>query len=139
MTNPEVPRVLETITGPDTLEAIQGVLDDVWASREVPELVRMHTELAVSEIAANIIEHSGDGQPVRLRMHVEVSADAVAITFTDNGRPAPVDMTQLSMPDDMAERGRGLAIAFRVLDELSYRRDRDGNHWTLIRRRHASE
>ena len=32
------------------------------------------------------------------------------------------------------EGGRGLAIAFRVLDELSYRRDDEGNHWTLVHR-----
>jgi serine/threonine-protein kinase RsbW len=44
-----------------------------------------------------------------------------------------VDLSQTAMPDETSERGRGLAIASRVLDELSYHRDSDGNHWTLIR------
>lgn len=99
-----------------------------------PETVRIHTDLAVSEIGANIIEHSGDGNPVRLRMKVELVPDVVRVTFTDNGHPAPVDLSMVSMPDEMSERGRGLAIAFRVLDETSYRRDGEGNHWTLVRR-----
>lgn len=134
MTGVDSERILETTTGPDTLEAIQNVLDELWSTGDVPDLVRMHTELAVSEIGANIIEHSGDGIPVRLRMAAQLCPDVVRITFTDDGHPAPVDLSQLSMPDEMSERGRGLAIAFRVLDELSYRRDCEGNHWTLVHR-----
>jgi len=134
MTNPDARRVLETTTGPETLEEIQRILDELWSAHDIPELVRMHTDLAVSEIGANIIEHSGDGGPVRLRMEVEVVPGVVRVTFTDNGHPAPVDLSQVAMPDEMSERGRGLAIAYRVLDELSYRRDGEGNHWTLVRR-----
>ena len=134
MTGPDRHRVLETTTGPDTLQEIQRLLDEMWEANDVPEMARMYADLAVSEIGANIIEHSGDGTPVRLRMDVEVLTDVVRITFTDDGHPAPVDLTRVAMPDEMSERGRGLAIAYRVLDELSYRRDREGNHWTLVRR-----
>ncbi|MCV7366907.1 anti-sigma regulatory factor [Mycolicibacterium duvalii] len=134
MTGPEQHRVLETRTGEDTLERIQQVLDETWAAHEIPDIARMHVELAVSEIASNIIEHSADGKPVRLRMEVALLPDAVRITFTDDGHAAPVDLSTVAMPDDTAERGRGLAIAHRVLDEISYRRDADGNHWTLVRR-----
>ena len=67
-------------------------------------------------------------------MEGQVLADGIRIMFTDDGLPARVDLSHTTMPDEMAERGRGLAIASRVLDELSYRRDSDGNHWTLLRR-----
>ena len=133
MTGPDR-RVLDTTTGPDTLREIQQLLDELWEANDVPEMARMYVDLAVSEIGANIIEHSGDGKSVRLQMDVELHPDTVQITFTDNGHPAPVDLTQVAMPDEMASRGRGLAIAYRVLDELSYRRDHAGNHWTLVRR-----
>ncbi|HEY9263216.1 MAG TPA: ATP-binding protein [Mycobacterium sp.] len=134
MTHSEKRRVLETVTGPETLEEIQQILDEMWSAHDIPEQVRMHTDLAVSEIGANIIEHSGDGNPVRLRVEVEVVPDVVRVSFTDDGHPAPVDLSRVEMPDEMSERGRGLAIAFRVLDELSYRRDDEGNHWTLVHR-----
>jgi serine/threonine-protein kinase RsbW len=125
---------MEAVTGPDTLAEIQQTLDLALGNDEVSEYTKMCVELAVSEIATNIIEYSGDGDPVRLHMAVDVHADAVTVKFTDDGHPAPVDLSQVSMPDEAAEGGRGLALAFRVLDELSYTRDKDGNHWTLVRR-----
>jgi serine/threonine-protein kinase RsbW len=131
--------VLETTTGPETLDAIQRVLDEVWRTHDVPEIVRIHMDLAASEIGANIIEHSGAGRPVRLRMEVRMLPDAVQATFNDDGRPARIDLSGAALPDDLAERGRGLAMAHRVLDELSYRRDDQGNHWTLVRRRTMDE
>lgn len=127
--------VLDTTTGPETLDAVQRTLDTVWAAHDVDEVVRIHMDLAAGEIAANIIEHSGGGRPVRLRMEVELDADAVRATFLDDGHPSPVDLAEVRMPDELSDRGRGLAIAHRVLDELSYRRDGEGNHWTLVRSR----
>jgi serine/threonine-protein kinase RsbW len=126
---------MEAMTGPDTLTEIQSTLDLAWADEDVSDYAKMCIELAVSEIGTNIIEYSGDGKPVRLRMVVEVAPDAIAVTFTDDGHPAPIDLNRVSMPDEASEGGRGLAIAHRVLDELSYSRDRDGNHWTLKRQR----
>ncbi|BBY18146.1 ATP-binding protein [Mycolicibacterium litorale] len=125
--------VLETTTGPDTLDAVQRTLDTLWAAHDVDEMVRIHMDLAAGEIAANIVEHSGDGEPVRLRMEVELDADRVRTTFLDDGHPSPVDLAEVRMPEELSDRGRGLAIAHRVLDELSYRRDGEGNHWTLVR------
>jgi serine/threonine-protein kinase RsbW len=133
MTNAEPAWVLETTTGPDTLDAIQRTLDAAWSAQPVSEMVRIHMDLAAGEIGANIVEHSADGRPVRLRMEVELLADAVRTTFTDDGHPTPIEIAGAAMPDEMSDRGRGLAIAHRVLDELTYRRDRDGNHWTLVR------
>lgn len=125
--------VLETTTGPDALAAIQATLDRLWAAHDIDDVVSMHMDLAAGEIAANIVEHSGGGQAVRLRMEVALLPDAVRVTFFDDGHPAPVNLTAVAMPDEMSDRGRGLAIAHRVLNELSYRRGADGNHWTLIR------
>lgn len=127
--------VLETVTGPDTLALLQQTLDQAWSAEDVLAETRMSIELAVSEIGSNIIEHSGDGAPVRLRMVVTVVRGTVTVTFTDDGRPAAVDLTRMEMPDAMSERGRGLPIVHRVLDELSFSRDDDGNRWTLVRRR----
>jgi serine/threonine-protein kinase RsbW len=43
-----------------------------------------------------------------------------------------VDLAAAIMPDDMAERGRGLALAQAALRLLSYFRDEVGNHWRLV-------
>ncbi|BCI51190.1 anti-sigma regulatory factor [Mycolicibacterium litorale] len=133
MATPESSVVLETTTGPDTLDAVQRTLDALWAAHEVDEMVRIHMDLAAGEIAANIVEHSGGGDAVRLRMEATLDGNAVRTTFLDDGHPSPVDLTEVRMPEELSDRGRGLAIAHRVLDELSYRRDGEGNHWTLVR------
>jgi serine/threonine-protein kinase RsbW len=36
------------------------------------------------------------------------------------------------MPDEVAERGRGLAMAQAALRLLAYFRDELGNHWRLV-------
>ncbi len=126
---------MEVVTGPGTLAQIQHTLELAWSEEDVSEYTRMCVELAVSEIGTNIIAYSGDGQPVRLHMVVDVRPDRIAVALTDDGHPAPIDLARMSMPDETSERGRGLALAHRVLDELSYGRDQRGNHWTLVRRR----
>ncbi|MET0704160.1 MAG: ATP-binding protein [Mycobacterium sp.] len=128
-------RVLETVTGPDTLTELQHTLDLVWAAEEVPDYTRLCMDLAVSEIGTNIIEHSGSGQPMQLRMVVTLLPDTVSVVLSDDGHPIVIDLSQTAMPGDFSDRGRGLAIAHRVLDELRYTRNDAGNRWLLMRRR----
>ena len=116
---------------PDPLGAIQGELDSLWLNHpHVPDDVR--TQMS---IAANIVEHTGGRQPVRIRMGSEVVGDQVHVEFTDDGPPVDIGLTSVAMPDEMSERGRGLALAQTVLDQLAYRCDDFGNHWTLISQR----
>ena len=126
--------VLETTTGPETLAALQEMLDGVYAAHDVPDSVRMSMDLAVGEVGANIIEHAAAGASVSLRAEVIVSGSAVTTTLIDGGKPARIDLSKVGLPDELAESGRGLAIALAVLDELSYRRDEAGNRWTLVSR-----
>ena len=131
MSLPE-PYLLETIAGPGTLDEIQALVERAWASNaHVPSRVRMEVGIAIAEIAANIVEHSAQGRPIRMRMELRVEPGDVRVEFTDEGVPAHVDLGSVRLPDDMAERGRGLALATTALSTLEYRRDRL-NHWTLI-------
>ena len=127
------PAVVETVTGPGTLDEIHDALDSVWlAHARVPDEVRMRMAIAAAEIGANIIEHAARGHSIQMRMEARVLPHAVEIVFIDHGPEVHVDLTDLSLPDDMAERSRGLALARSVLGELSYRRWGSTNRWTLI-------
>lgn len=128
--------VLDTPTGPGTLDEIHRCLDEMWlAHPELPEVVCHQLSMAAAEIGANIIEHSRPGQPVWMRMQLRLLAQEVDIVFTDDGDAAHVDLATVTMPDTTAESGRGLAIAKACLDRLTYRRDSTGNHWTLAVKR----
>lgn len=127
--------MLEELTRPETLELIHGLLAEVFAEHGIDGRDSMQFELAVVEIGANIIEHSRSGEEVTLRLEVEVAADRMEARYSDDGNPVRVDLDAVALPDDFAERGRGLAIAINVLDELAYRRADGKNHWRLVRNR----
>lgn len=117
----------------DPLAAVHSQLDALWSIHpRIPDGIRMQVEIATAEVAANIVEHTGIGHPLRIRMSACVIDDRAHIEFTDNGPPADIDLTKVAMPDDMAERGRGLAMSQALLDELAFRCDETGNHWTLV-------
>ena len=121
---------------PDPLGAIQAELDSLWlAHPHVPDDVRTQMSIAAAEIGANIVEHTGGSQPVAIKMGSELVGDQVHVTFTDDGPPVDIDLASVTMPAATAERGRGLAMAQTVLDQLAYRCDDLGNQWTLISKR----
>jgi len=121
---------LNIAAGPGTLGDVQTALDTFWSHHdEVPTGVRLEVGIAAAEIAANILEHGCAGE---LQMDIAVVADEVQVEFTDSGDPAEIDLFLIRMPDEMAERGRGLALAQATLRLLSYFRDELGNHWRLV-------
>lgn len=129
--------VLDTMAGPATLSEIDKVLTGVWsACTHVPQRIRLQVGIAVAEIGANIIEHAGQSRDLRMRMEVNVLHDAVHVSFVDDGIPAKVDLDAVKRVDELAERGRGLAMAQEVLDRLCYRRSWV-NHWTLVSKQFA--
>ena len=97
----------------------------------MPSEVRVEVGIAAGEIAANILEHGCAGE---LQMEIAVFSNEVHVEFTDGGNPAEVDLFRIRMPDETAERGRGLALAQSALRLLAYFRDELGNHWRLVSR-----
>ncbi len=125
------------MTGFAALDEIGTMLERMWSTHgHVPLPVRTQVAIAVGEIGANIIEHAAQGGPVRLRFEVLVLRDEVRVFFTDHGSPAQIDLTSAAMPEQMAESGRGLALANAVLHRLDYIRGW-ANHWLLVSKRFA--
>lgn len=126
------PWIYDAPTGWSTLDEIEDMLDRMWSVNfHVPGAVRMEVGIAAAEIAANIVEHAGSGRTVRIRMEAYVGLNEVRVDFTDDGSPTEVRLDKVCLPDEMAETGRGLALAQAVLQTLSYRR-KGINHWTLV-------
>ena len=121
---------VDTAAVPAALSEIQQALETSWSLHdEVPSRVRMEVGIAAAEIATNIVEHSSVDS---LRMELWVLPDEVQVEFIDSGDPVAVDLNSVRMPDEMTERGRGLALAQAAMRLLSYSRDEVGNHWKLV-------
>ena len=116
--------------GPEALDSVQAALDAFWSDHdEVPSGVRVEVGIAAAEVAANILEHGCAGE---LQMEIALRSEEVHVEFTDSGDPAEIDLFHVRMPDETAERGRGLALAQAALRLLAYFRDELGNHWRLV-------
>lgn len=87
-------------------------------------------ELAVSEIAANIIEHV---RPRTIRFRVAAQPRGVVAEFTDSGRGWLRQLRPAARVERGAERGRGLSLAWTAVDELAYERTGKTNRWRLMK------
>jgi serine/threonine-protein kinase RsbW len=128
--------IVETPHGPNALQKFRKTLTAIWVAHpEVPASIRTEIGIASGEIAANIIEHSGKNRSGQIRMEVLIQTGQVRVRFFDDGLKLDVDLDSVRLPHEMAERGRGLAIARAVLNQLHYASTGQWNCWTLISER----
>ena len=122
---------------PEMIELVHAVLEQLWeANEDVAVADRARFEMAVIEILGNIIEPPPQSDPPAAgsrRFDIAVAAPATALveSFGDNGLPMSIDLSAVAMPDELAESGRGLALAMAAVDDLTYDRENGRNHWRL--------
>ncbi|WP_127554089.1 SpoIIE family protein phosphatase [Actinoplanes sp. OR16] len=112
---------------PERLTILRRRLEDFLAAHEVPENDSFDLVMAVSEAAANAIEHPLDPAEQAIVVEASHTGDAVVVTVRDSGRWRPAT--------DAGFRGRGLAL-IGALTELSVHRTPDGTAVTLRRPLH---
>jgi serine/threonine-protein kinase RsbW len=126
---------------PEIMELVHALVEQLWlAHDDVSETDRNRFETAVIEIFGNIVEHAYALEPttedggVMRRFDVCLAAtdDRLLAAFGDNGLPSALDLSDVAMPDELSEGGRGLALATALLDDLSYERIEGRNHWNLV-------
>jgi len=127
--------------GLPSLDLVYPALEQLWEAHDgVPLRERMRLETAVVEIFVNIVQHAyradradpAEQDARRLDLVLAASDAGIGATFSDNGEPAEIDLSQVTMPDTESESGRGLAMALAALDDLSYERIGGRNRWHLL-------
>lgn len=123
------------------VDQTHDLLQELWGQvPEVGDLDRIRIETAVAEIIGNIVRHTRrldapGSDSRRVQVSVWCSDDEVGAEFVDNGLPAAIDLSDVTMPDLDAESGRGLALALAAVDQLDYERSSGRNLWRLSCRR----
>jgi serine/threonine-protein kinase RsbW len=125
---------------PEGIDLVQDRLAAFWSHDEsVSPADRMRLELAVVEVVANIVEHAftvdADQGGRLLTVELVLTADHVEAVLSDNGVPVAIDLGAVTMPDEDATSGRGLALAVAAVDEVAYERIDGRNRWRLVCRR----
>jgi signal transduction histidine kinase/DNA-binding response OmpR family regulator len=116
--------VLRLPADPTRLSVVRRRLEDFLTAHDVPENDIFDVLVAVSEAAANAIEHPLEPAEPVITVEAAVTADAVLVTVRDTGRWRP--------STGAGFRGRGLAL-IGALSELSVARTEAGTAVTLRR------
>lgn len=124
---------LELAADYDATRAIGPWLKDALAALEAPQAERAgELELAVHELAVNIIDHAYDEAErdgATYRIDLTRSDDDICIDFIDDGRqftpPAP-------RSDEPTVGGYGLMIVEQLASTVTYERRAAQNRWTLV-------
>lgn len=123
---------------PEILDLVHGMIEHLWTTHpDVTDRDRARFEMSVIEILGNIVEHAyrADVETTsgrRFQIVLAATEDRLVAHLADNGLPVGLDLSGAVMPDELAESGRGLALATAALDDLSYRRAGDRNLWDLL-------
>lgn len=129
----------EASAQPACLDELHAALDRLWAQApDVEERARMRFATAVSEVLGNVVVHgrTGAGAIPSVRVSLQAGTDGLRAELLDDGVALDPDAALNELPeDDLAESGRGLALARAALDELHYVREDGGNRWELVIRR----
>lgn len=128
---------------PEMMDLVHAMLEQLWTNHAgVPDADRFRFEMAVMEILGNIVEHSyrmehpetgsDTGVARRFDISLGVTDRELVASFEDNGMPVALDLSNVTMPEEDAESGRGLALAQAAVDDMSYERVGGRNHWRLL-------
>ncbi|GGK90193.1 SpoIIE family protein phosphatase [Mangrovihabitans endophyticus] len=109
---------------PTRLSLLRRRLEDFLTAHEVPENDIFDLTVAVSEAAANAIEHPVEPTAPVITVEASLDADAVTVTVRDTGSWRPSTAAGF--------RGRGLAL-IGALSEMSVSRSDSGTSVTLRR------
>ncbi|MDI6097582.1 SpoIIE family protein phosphatase [Actinoplanes sp. NEAU-A12] len=116
--------VLRLPAEPGRLIVMRRRLEDFLAAHDVPEADSFDLVVAVSEAAANAVEHPVDPAEPVITVTASLLPDAVLVTVRDTGSWRPAT--------DAGFRGRGLAL-IGALTELSVHRSAEGTEVSLRR------
>jgi serine/threonine-protein kinase RsbW len=121
---------------PDDVNTVHDFLASVWAEHQsVTDEDRMAFELALVELTSNVIEHAADGEGVSCSLVIDIVDDQISAYLSDTAEPGSISLAGRTMPDEMAESGRGLALVQMLVDHLGYDRVDQSNLWTIRKTR----
>ena len=120
---------------PDTLDAVHELLQTVWEkSPEVSPENQMRFETALIELVSNVFRHADSGDGVACALTVDITDMHVAAQLRDTGEPGNFKLIEATMPDELAESGRGIALIQAVVDEFTYEQEGEHNIWRIVRK-----
>ncbi|MBW4079695.1 MAG: ATP-binding protein [Acidobacteria bacterium] len=116
------------------LDETHRLIEELWDKVPlVPDRDRVLFSLAVAEIAANVIEHAR-GEGWLWELDLSAWSDRLEACIRHPGPTVEQGLGTWAMPEELADSGRGLALA-NAASSLRYfhKTDPEGNEWLVVR------
>lgn len=109
--------------------------DHSWSTK-----LLFQTQLALEEIACNVINHGYREEGHKFEIVADSSSDVVTIEVIDSARPFNplTESRQADVGTALSERevgGLGVILVKELSDEVKYKRKNGKNHLTFVKRR----
>ncbi len=101
-----------------------------WLETVAGEPVPTTVELAVHEVACNVVDHAKPPSGV-FGLSGERRGSKLHVAITDDGQPYGGD-AKVAEPGTLQERGFGLFIVEAVALDVTYQHHGGLNHWSLL-------
>ncbi len=133
---------LKLANDPVELERLSEVLREMGECEDWPPDLVFRVELALEELATNIISYAYEGGKHEFEVTLISEADALTIEIADDGKPfdplSDAPEPDLDAPIEERAVGKlGIHLVKTLMDEVRYQRDGGKNRLTLVSRRTA--
>lgn len=101
------------------------------------EKVSREVQVAAQEICANVVDHAyAENEKGRLTIEINIvlKESRLDIHIRDSGKQFDPELVKQPALGELQERGFGLYFAHKLMDDVTYSRDNDENHWHLMKK-----
>ncbi len=124
----------------DELRRVAAAAEELGLQEDWSPALVHQIDLAIEEIGNNIVRHGLDGGPGEIEITLTSDDDSITLEIADDGRPfnplkdAPKPDLEAAL-EDRPIGGLGIHLVLTMMDEMHYRREKERNHLTLVKRR----
>jgi serine/threonine-protein kinase RsbW len=119
---------------PRMLSVARSFIEAVCLACDVERSARHALVMATGEAVTNIVRHAHrDLAAAELHVRVEIEADSIVLTFTDQGEPFNLDSVPYLPPGELRLGGRGVYLLRTLMDEVSCQTRGPGQRGNVLR------
>jgi serine/threonine-protein kinase RsbW len=116
------------------LSVARSFVEAVCQAYRLDRTVTHALVIVTGEAVTNIVRHAHQNRPgSQMELHLEVGADAVVITFRDEGEPFDLAAVPDLPPGELRIGGRGIYLMRTLMDELTCEPRGQGQSGNVLR------